>query len=71
MTTLSNEEKITIVNQHIKNVEFSKYNIEVSLIEENSIDAPDAAIISSLNAQLAEADAKLEALEIEKASLTE
>ena len=71
MTTLSNEEKLGILNQHIKNVEYNKYNLELSLIEENAVSPANAETISSLNAQMAAADAKIEALETEKATLTE
>jgi hypothetical protein len=71
MTTLSNEEKLTIVNQHIKNVEYSKYNLELSLIEENSVASPDSDAIASLNSQMLEVTAKLAALEAEKSALTE
>ena len=71
MTTLTNEDKLTIVNQHKKNVEFSKYNLELSLIEENSVASPDATTIASLNSQIVSANAKLAALEAEKSDLTE
>ena len=33
-TILTNEEKAAIVSQHIKNIEYSIYNLEVSIIEE-------------------------------------
>lgn len=71
MTTLSNEEKLAIVNQHIKNVEYSQYNLELSLIEENSVASPNADAIASLNSQMLEVTAKLAALEAEKSALTE
>jgi hypothetical protein len=71
MTTLTNEDKLTIVNQHIKNVEFSKYNLELSLIEENSVASPDASVIDSLNSQIVSVNAKLAALEAEKSDLIE
>lgn len=71
MTTLNNEEKLTIVSQHIKNVEYNKYNLELSLIEENSVSSPDSEAIASLNSQMAEVNAKLSALEAEKSALTE
>ena len=71
MTTLTNEDKLSIIDQHIKNVEFSKYNLELSLIEENAVANPDATTISSLNAQIVSANAKLAALESEKSALTE
>jgi len=71
MTTLSNEEKLAVVNQHIKNVEYSQYNLELSLIEENSVASPNADAIASLNSQMLEVTAKLAALEAEKSALTE
>jgi len=70
MTTLSNEDKLGIVDQHIKNVEYSKYNLELSIIEENAVATPNAEAIASLNAQIAQVNAKLQALATEKASLT-
>lgn len=30
---LSNEEKISIINQHLKNLEYSRYNLQVSQLE--------------------------------------
>jgi len=49
---LTNEEKSVIISQHIKNVDYSIYNVELSLIEENAVSSPDADKISSLNDQL-------------------
>jgi hypothetical protein len=37
---LTNEEKIGIVEQHLRNLEYSKFNVSISLIEESSI-TPD------------------------------
>ena len=71
MTTLSNEEKISIIDQHIKNLEYNKYNFEVSLVEENAVANPEATNISSLNSQIAVLNSKISALQTEKAGLTE
>ena len=62
-STLTNEEKAAIITQHIKNVEYSIYNLELSLIEENSVTSPSAAKIDSLNDQLDE-------LTLQKTALT-
>lgn len=70
MTTLSNEDKIAIVNQHKRNIEYSKYNLQVSLIEENAISNPDQTSITDLNSKIAELDNKLDALDAEIASLS-
>lgn len=70
MTTLSNEEKISIINQHKKNVEYSRYNLQVSLIEENAVSNPDQDTIDSLNDKIAELDSKISALDAEISSLS-
>ena len=71
MTTLSNEEKISIIDQHIKNLEYNKYNLEISLIEENAVASPDATNLSTLNAQISALSLKLSALQTEKSGLAE
>jgi len=68
-TILTNEEKSGIVSQHIKNVEYSLYNINLSLIEENAVSSPDADKISSLNDQIADLNAQKTALQSELSAL--
>lgn len=67
---LSNEEKVSIIDQHTRNIEYSKYNLEVSLIEENAVTEPNQEAIDSLNSQLADLNVKLSALDAEKVSLS-
>ena len=66
---LTNEEKSAIVNQHIKNVEYSIYNIELSVVAENAVSSPDADKITSLNNQLSDLTAQKTALEAELSAL--
>lgn len=66
---LTNEEKSAIVNQHIKNVEYSIYNIELSVVAENAVSSPDAGKITSLNNELSDLTAQKTALEAELAAL--
>lgn len=67
---LSNEEKTAIVNSHIKNLTYNKYNLEISIIEENAKATPNSTNLSSLNAQISEIDDQMAALQAELASLT-
>ena len=67
---LTNEEKAAIVNQHIKNVEYSIYNLELSVLEEGSVASPDAEKTTSLNSQISDLSAQKAALEAELSSLT-
>ena len=50
---LTTEDKTGIVTQHLKNLQYRKYNIELSLIEENALTSPDSARIAELNADMA------------------
>ena len=61
--TLTNEEKIDIINQHLKNLHYSKFNIEISLIEENAKSVKDTEQIASLNEQAVDIDSRIAALE--------
>ena len=67
---LTNEEKLNIVNQHIKSVDYNIYGYELDLIQANAVSLPDPAQISSINSRISEANAKKTALIEEKDSLT-
>jgi hypothetical protein len=67
---LSNEEKISVVNQHKRAIEYSKYNLTVSLIEENAVLNKDQDTIDSLTAKIADHEGKLAALDAEIDSLS-
>ena len=71
MTLLTNEEKLSIANQHKKSLEYAKYNVEISLIEENAVTSPSEEITAALNGQLAELNKKIAAIDAEIASITE
>lgn len=66
---LNNQDKISIVQQHIRNLEINQFNIELSLSEENSVESPSEAIVISLNGQLANVNAKINALNTELTTL--
>jgi hypothetical protein len=69
--TLSNSEKTSLIAQHQRNNELNKYNLQLALVEENSVTAPNAETISSLNSQIADCDRKLAALAAELAEVEE
>lgn len=68
-TLLSNEEKTTIVNQHLRNLHYSQFNLEMSLVEENAKTSPEPETIASLNSQLADIASRATALESELSKL--
>ena len=70
-TLLTNEEKLNVVNQHIKSVEYSLYGHQLDLIQANALSLPDAGQISAINTRIADATAVRTALIAERDSLTE
>lgn len=67
--TLTKQEKAEIVQQHIKNLSFNKYNTDLSIIEENAAALPNKSIIDSLESQLSDLNSKIAALTTELDSL--
>jgi hypothetical protein len=67
--TLTKEEKIDIINQHLKNLEYSKFNSEMSLVEESSVTDPQQSLIDEIQGQIDSISAKQAALLSEIASL--
>jgi hypothetical protein len=69
-TMLTNEEKLNVVNQHIKSIDYNLYGHSLDLIQANAVASPDAGQITAINARIAEANAVKAALVTEKNSLT-
>jgi hypothetical protein len=61
---LSPQEKIVIVDQHLKNVLYSEYNAQISLIEAQSVSAPNQASVDNINSQIK--DISLQAAALQK-----
>jgi hypothetical protein len=66
---LTNEEKINIINQHIKSSMVNSFNLHLSIIEEGTQPTPNQNTISKLQEQLDVENKKQEALQNEIASL--
>jgi hypothetical protein len=67
---LTNEEKTSIINQHMQNVAYTLYNAQLSLIEANAVSTPNESNVSSINAQIADATSQMSALQSELNALT-
>jgi hypothetical protein len=66
---LTNEEKQGIVEQHLKNIAFSEYNLLLSLTAEQALENPSSANLLSLNKQQEDLQAQKDALLLELNSL--
>lgn len=71
MTILSNFDKLAIIDQKIKNIEYQRYSFDLDLQLENSVAVPEEENVSMINSKIADLDAKLGVLNAEKARLEE
>ena len=67
---LSNEEKIKVVEQHMKAVAYAKYNAELSLAQENVLYSPNTETVVSLTKQIQDSIAQQQILQDEIDSLS-
>jgi hypothetical protein len=69
MTLLTNADKLNIVNQHMKSIDFQTYNLELDLIEANAVSTPDEPVISGIENRIEDLNSKKAALAVERANL--
>ena len=60
---LTKEEKAQIISSHIKNLNYTKYNLEIDILQENAKASPSASALSNFNEQSDEADNQIAALQ--------
>jgi ABC-type phosphate transport system auxiliary subunit len=65
MTTLTNADKVNIINSKMKNLAYTKYNLDLDIIIENAKVTPSAASVSALNSSIAEIVNQISKLQIE------
>jgi hypothetical protein len=68
---LTNDEKRNIINQHLRNLKYSQYGIEISLLEESVDLTPDQENINSLTGQLTTINDKIDVLVAELATIVD
>jgi len=69
-TTLTNEEKIGIIDLHLKSIDYSLYGLELDLAEANAVSNPDADLVSNITTRKTAATAKRNVLIAEKEILS-
>lgn len=69
MTLLTNADKLNIVNQHMKSIDFQVYNLQLDLIEANAESPVNSETVSTLTSRVNVLNAKRVALESEAAAL--
>ena len=71
MSTLTNADKLGIVNQHLKTVDYAIYGSELDLIEAQAVSPVDQSLVTLTNTRLESLNAKRSALAAEAATLEE
>jgi ABC-type phosphate transport system auxiliary subunit len=65
MTTLTNADKATIISSKMRNLNYTKYNLEIDIVIENAKVTPSTASVSALNSSIAEVTTQIAALQTE------
>jgi hypothetical protein len=66
---VTNEEKLTVINDRIKTLQYFLFEAELSLVEENAGSSPRADKIADINDQISDLQSKISAMQAEKALL--
>jgi len=66
---LTDNEKAAIIKAHLRNIEANKYNIELSIKEENALENPNDDVLTSLNQRMSSFQAQVDSLEEELSKL--
>lgn len=59
---LTKDEKAQIINNHIKSLSYTKYNLEIDILQENAKTSPVASSISAFQIQIEDIDSQISAL---------
>ena len=65
MTLLTNADKLNLVNQHMKSIDFQMYNFQLDLIEANAESPVNSETVSNITGKINVLTAKRTALESE------
>lgn len=67
---LTSDEKITIINNHLRSVAYKKFSAEIELIAESAVSSPNTIKVAELNAEIAKCESQIAALTTEIESLS-
>jgi hypothetical protein len=62
---LTAEEKIGVIQSHMKNVQYSKYNAQVTIIQEEALEEPNTENIAAAQEVVRKSDLQIAALQAE------
>jgi hypothetical protein len=59
---LTKEEKAQIITNHIKSLSYTKYNLEIDIVQENAKSSPVLSSIAAFENQIVDIDGQISAL---------
>jgi len=62
---LTKDEKAQIINNHIQSLSYTKYNLEIDILQENAKAAPVASSITAFETQIEDIQGQITALNTE------
>ena len=65
MTILTKQDKLQLISSHKRSLEYSKYGLELDIIQENAKTTPNQEEVARLTALIADTDKQLTALNTE------
>jgi len=69
MAALSKEDKLQLINSHMRNLEYRKYGLELDLLVENAKETPNSDVINACTTSIEEIDNQVSALNTELATV--
>ena len=67
---LTDDQKISVLRQHLSGLLYSQYNIQISIQEASIVKNPDQANLENLNINLQDVNAQIDLLNTKLAELT-
>lgn len=69
MTILTKTDKLQLITSHQRSIEYSKYGLELDILQENAKSVPNQEEVSRLEDLVDEADRQLASLSAERVSV--
>jgi hypothetical protein len=67
--SISKEDKLALIDSHVRQIEISKYTSQLIIIEQEALETPEPNAIARATAQIADCDAQLVALSAQRTAV--
>ena len=67
--SISKEDKLALIDSHVRQIEISKYTSQLIIIEQEALETPEPNAIARATTQIADCDAQLIALNAQRTAV--